>query len=72
MTRASRLLILVSVLGLAFFWVTDPSYGLAGRWLPPARLIDTANELRIGTWVGFVGCGLVLLVGLWLATRRTT
>jgi hypothetical protein len=34
-------------------------------------LIDAANEASVATWVGIAGSAAVVLVGLWLLTRRT-
>ena len=85
-TRRSGLtLALLGVLGVAFFWLTDPKYGpVLGRgagwydprsWLSamrgtPTNLIDAANEASVATWVGLAGSAAVLLVGLWLLARR--
>ena len=60
----------VGLVGLLFFWLTDPTYGLAASWLDQQRLIDTANELRVGTWIGIGGSLIVMLTGIWLGTRR--
>ena len=57
------------LLGMLFFWLTDPRYGFVktdGR-----NPIDAANEAMIPTLVGIVGSLVVLLIGLWLVTRRT-
>ena len=85
-TRRSGLtLILLGMLGAVFFWLTDPRYGPAVRagawydprsWLAalrdaPANPIDAANEAAAATFVGLAGSAAVLLVGLWLLTRRT-
>jgi hypothetical protein len=84
--RSGMTLIVLGLLGAAFFWLTDPHYGPAvGRgagwydprtWIvtlrgSPSNLIDAANEASVATWVGIAGSVAVVLVGLWLLTRRT-
>jgi hypothetical protein len=45
--------------------------GLALRWGGAAEnVIDAANEALVGTFVGIAGSLVVLLIGLWLITRR--
>ena len=58
-------------IGVLFFWMTDPRWGPIGRWMNADDLIDAINFGRPGTIVGLVGSGIVLLIGLWLMTRRT-
>ncbi len=78
-------LALAGALGVLFFWLTDPVWGVAGMGrklsLKPAQAeaagavsnpIDSMNEAMIGTTVGVAGSGAVLMFGLWIATRRTT
>ncbi len=85
-TRRSGLtLLLLGLLGIAFFWLTDPHWGPTGNhladvhdwrhWLfvlrgSPDNAVDAANQARMGTIVGIVGSAGVLIVGLWLVTRR--
>jgi hypothetical protein len=90
-TRRSGLtLLLLGLLGVAFFWLTDPHLGPTGHyvadvhrhvdwrhWLfilrgSPNNAVDAANQARIGTIVGIAGSVGVLIVGLWLVTRRRT
>jgi hypothetical protein len=61
--------VIAGLLSAGFFWATDPRYG----WLRPAgqNLIDAANQNWIGTVVGLGGSAMVLLIGLWLLSRRT-
>ena len=67
--RSGFALALAGLLGALFFWMTDPRYGL--RTNISLELIDRVNEARIGTTVGIGGSVIVLLIGLWLMTRRT-
>jgi hypothetical protein len=61
-------LALAGLLGIAFFWLTDPKYGFAGQ---VGRVsIDQINEAWPGTLIGAAGSALVLLIGLWLMTRK--
>ena len=80
-------LFFMGAVGAAFFWSTDPRYGpLMHRtpetrpdwryWLfllrgSPDNLIDAANQARISTLIGILGCVALIIVGLWLLTRRT-
>lgn len=61
---------LAGAAGGVFFWLSDPRWGVARLWVGSRGLIDAANEARPGTWVGMAASGLVLLVGLWLTSRR--
>ena len=68
--RAGLILVLLGAAGLLFFWATDPRYGLGGRWGAAENVVDAANEALVGTAVGLAGSVAVLLIGVWLATRR--
>ena len=76
MTRDTRRsgvsLVLVGVIGILFFWLTDPRQG----WLPPsdraATMVDAIRQAAPGTVIGIAGSALILLIGLWLMTRRVT
>jgi hypothetical protein len=57
--------------GVLFFWLTDPLWGPLGRWIHADDLIDAINHGRPGTIIGLAGSGIVLLIGLWLMSRRT-
>lgn len=71
-TRRSALrLILAGLLAGAFFWLTDPRWGPAGRAVPRWALVDAVNQATPGTVIGLAGSAIVLLIGLWLMTRRT-
>jgi uncharacterized membrane protein len=69
--RSGLSLVLVGVLGIAFFWVTDPRYGLALRW-SRENPIDLANWHLPGTILGVAGSVLVLMIGLYLLSRKVT
>jgi hypothetical protein len=91
MDRANRRsgigLVLMGVIGMAFFWLTDPRMGPAMHraaesridpryWLfllrgSPDNLIDAANYARLSTMVGAAGSVALLIVGFWLMTRKT-
>ena len=63
-------LLVAGLLGGLFFWVTDPRFEL--KRTRNYELIDHANETHIGTTVGLIGSGVVLIVGLWLLTRKAS
>ena len=69
--RSGFSLVIIGLLGVAFFWLTDPKYGwlkLRGAENP----VDAAHDAAIATYVGVIGCGLIVLIGLVLLARRTT
>ena len=68
--RSGLTLAFAGLLGALFFWMTDPRFGAARN--ASYELIDRVNEARIGTTVGIAGSAVVLVIGLWLMTRRTT
>src|SRR5277367_3476958 len=68
--RSGFSLVLAGLLGVAFFWITDPRYGLALRWDHDDNPIELANQLAVGTWVGLAGSAVVLVLGVWLLMRR--
>lgn len=84
--RSGLAFLLAGLLGAVFFWLTDPRFGPAVHpharshldwqyWLfvlrgSPENLIDAANQAMISTVVGVAGCAALVLVGLWLLTRR--
>ena len=91
MARATRrsgvAFLLVGLMGVLFFWLTDPRFGPEGHrqawghldwrhWLfvvrgSPDSLLDAANQALLSTVVGIAGSLALLLVGLWLLTRRS-
>jgi uncharacterized membrane protein YeaQ/YmgE (transglycosylase-associated protein family) len=68
--RSGLMLTIAGVVGAIFFWWTDPRFGMQRN--ASYELIDRVNEARIGTSVGIVGAIIVVVIGLWLMTRRTT
>jgi hypothetical protein len=66
--RSGLSLVVAGLLGVGFFWATDPRYGLMHQ--TGENLIDAVKEARIGTFVGVGGSIAVLMIGLWLLTRR--
>ena len=67
--RSGLSLVLVGILGIAFFWITDPRFGLALRW-SRENAIDLANEHLPGTILGLAGSLLVLFIGIYLLSKR--
>ena len=67
--RSGLSLVFAGLLGGLFFWLTDPRYG----FMHPSgeNLVDAANQAQIGTIVGIAGSAAVLIIGLWLLTRKT-
>jgi hypothetical protein len=68
--RSGTSLVVVGILGMLFFWITDPRWGLALRWNRGENPVDLANEHLPGTIVGLIGSLVVLLIGIYLLTRR--
>jgi hypothetical protein len=69
--RSGYSLVTAGVFGIVFFWITDPRIGLALRWNRGENPIDLAHAHLPGTIVGLAGSLLVLLIGVYLLTRRT-
>lgn len=66
--RSGLSLVFAGLVGALYFWLTDPRYGL---WHPTGdNVIDAANQAQIGTFVGVAASLFILLLGLWLLTRR--
>ena len=63
-------LVLAGALGVAFFWLTDPVYGIGHKNFD--NPVDAMNEAWIGTLAGVVVSAGILLLGLWTMTRRST
>jgi hypothetical protein len=69
--RSGAGLLIVGLLGVAFFWVTDPSVGLVNPAERAHTPVDAVHDARTGTYVGVAGSGVVLAIGLWLLMKRT-
>jgi hypothetical protein len=85
--RSGLIFLLLGVIGGLFFWATDPRLGPRGHrialghmdwryWLfllrgSPDSVLDAANHALLSTAVGLAGSVALLLVGLWLLTRRS-
>ncbi len=68
--RSAFLLILAGLLAGGFFYLTDPRLGPVGRTLSRHDVVDAVNQAAPGTFIGLAGSAAVLLIGLWLMTRR--
>ena len=85
--RSGLAFLLIGLVGAAFFWATDPRFGPAvhrsaaghldwRHWLfvlrgSPENVVDAANQALTSTVVGVAGSLALLLVGLWLLTRKS-
>lgn len=68
-TRSGLPLVLLGMLALFFFWLTDPrTSGWAGG--PRADPLRAIQDATPGTYIGFIGSGLAIGVGLWLMRPR--
>jgi hypothetical protein len=63
-------LALAGVIGVLFFWLTDPVYGIGRKNFD--NPIDAMNEASLGTMAGIAGSLAVLVLGIWISTRRPT
>jgi hypothetical protein len=63
-------LALAGGLGALFFWLTDPVHGIIHKNFD--NPVDAMNEASLGTMAGIVGSLAVLVLGLWIMTRRPT
>jgi hypothetical protein len=68
--RSGFSLVLVGILGIAFFWITDPRIGLGLAWNRGDNPIDLANQHFPGTVVGLAGSLLIFIIGIYLISRR--
>lgn len=70
-TRSAIGLVLLGLVGGLFFWLTDPTLGIATRLMDSSvNRIDAANQARVGTYIGLAGSAIAVLVGLWSLWRR--
>jgi len=63
-------LIAAGGLGLLFFWLTDPVYGIGHKNFD--NPVDAMNEAWIGTVAGIIVSAGILISGIWIMTRRPT
>ena len=63
-------LAIAGVLGVLFFWLTDPVYGVGVKNMD--NIVDAKIEASLGTIAGIAGSAACLLLGLWIMTRRPT
>ena len=68
--RSGLALAILGAIGGAFFALTDPRYGLTRRFTDPGKIVDLANEALPATLIGIIGSAVILLIGVWLMTRR--
>ena len=61
-------LAIAGVIGVLFFWLTDPVHGIGRKNFD--NIVDAMNEASLGTMAGIAGSIVVLLIGLWIMTRR--
>ncbi len=70
MSRSPKFLMLAGLLGVVFFWLSDPTIGIAGFVIDDQVWRDAANQGLPGTIVGLIVSAGVLIVGGWLSTRQ--
>lgn len=70
--RSAWSLVVLGLVGVAFFWLTDPTIGVEPLRLTGGNPVDLSREAAAGTYIGIVGSVVTLLLGLFLATRRPT
>lgn len=65
--RSGFHLLLIGLLGVVYFWATDPKLGL----MRSTATVDAVHDAMWGTYVGLAVSGIVIVVGLWLLAKRT-
>lgn len=68
--RSGYSLAALGVAGLLFFWLSDPRWGIGLILTRPDSPIDAIHQNLAGTLVGLLGSAVVLLIGLWLLSKR--
>ena len=66
--RPAFSLVLACLTAIAFFVLTDPRFGLVPYTTP--NPVDALRQAEVGTTVGIAGASLVLVVALFLCTRK--
>ena len=70
-TRSALVLVVLGLAGGLFFWLTDPTLGIATQLMDSSvNRIDAANQAKFGTYIGLAGSFIALCVGLWNIWRR--
>ena len=69
--RSAIILILLGIIAGAFFLLTDVRFGYGRHLAETNNLIDLMNQTLPGTIVGGAVSAIILLIGLWLLSRRT-
>ena len=65
-TRSALVLTLLGLAAGLFFWLTDPTLGIAtGLMSPEVNRIDAARRAWTGTWIGLIGSAIAVVLGLW-------
>lgn len=68
--RSGLSLLIVGMLGVLFFWATDPRFGMFTVQTTGSP-VDAIRDAAWGTYVGLIGSGVVVVIGLWLLAKRT-
>lgn len=66
--RPALWLVCTCLLAIAYFLLTDPRAGLFD--LGANNPVDAVAQAELGTLVGLAGAGVILLVALFLCTRK--
>jgi hypothetical protein len=70
-TRSALVLTVLGLLGGLFFWLTDPTLGIATRLMDSSvNRVDASNQAWLGTYIGLAGSAMAVVVGLWNIWRR--
>jgi hypothetical protein len=72
MKTGAKTLCLLGLLGVGFFWATDPRYGFGTRLdgKDQTNLIDAIHDAKPGTIAGLAGSLMVLVIGSALVLKR--
>ena len=68
--RSGLSLVMAGAVAVAFFWLSDPRWGITGQTRTP-DIVDAIQQASPGTWIGMAGGMVVAVIGLWLLTRKT-
>jgi membrane associated rhomboid family serine protease len=72
MNRPARILILLGLIALVFFVLTDPRLGIGTHFdgQEVTNIIDAANRAWWATLTGVVGSIMMVAIGLWVLSQR--